>query len=291
MGLSGKETLLAAVAQMDVALGDLSANLGRVERLIENAASEGAELVVLPECCLSGYCFESAEEARPHALPAESEELARLRGLCEHLRISAVLGFLEREGETLYNSAAVLLTIEGTTTLQVYRKTHLPVLGVDRYAMRGDVLRPFAAEGYGLGTLVCYDLRFPEAARLLMLQGVELLALPTNWPEGAETSPDFITRARAWENRIWLLAANRIGVERGNRFLGRSQIVSPAGRVVAEAGPEEEVLLLHNLDLREARGKRIVIRPGAWEMDPVGDRRPDLYSAMLAERLESHHAQ
>lgn len=291
MGLSGKETLRAAVAQMDVALGDLSANLGRVERLVEKAAREGAELVVLPECCLSGYCFDCTEESLPHALTADSKELARLRRLCERLQISAVLGFLEREGEALYNSAAVLLTIEGTTTLQVYRKTHLPVLGVDRYVLRGSALLPFAADGYRLGTLVCYDLRFPEAARLLMLKGAEVLALPTNWPEGAETSPDFITRARAWENRVWLLAANRIGVERGNRFLGRSQIVSPAGQVVSEAGPEEEALLLHNLDLREARSKRIVIRPGTWEMDPVGDRRPDLYSAMLAERLESRHVE
>lgn len=289
--MSDRQTLIAAVAQMDVALGDLITNLRRVERLVEDAAREGAELVVLPECCLSGYCFESAEEALPHALSAESQELERLRGLCERLRISAVLGFLEREGAILYNSAAVLLTIAGTTALQVYRKTHLPVLGVDRYATRGHALQPFTAEGFSLGTLVCYDLRFPEAARLLMLQSAEVLALPTNWPEGAETSPDFITRARAWENRIWLLAANRIGVERGIRFLGRSQIVSPAGQVVAEAGSEEEALLLHNLDLREARGKRIVIRPGAWEMDPVGDRRPDLYSAMLAAPLESRYAQ
>ena len=113
------------------------------------------------------------------------------------------------------------------------------------------------------------------------LAGADVIVLPTNWPEGAESSPDFLTRARAWENRVYVLAANRVGIERGRRFIGRSQIVAPTGVILCEAGPEEETILYADLDLSIARQKRIVIEPGEWELDTFSGRRPDLYGRLV----------
>jgi predicted amidohydrolase len=132
--------------------------------------------------------------------------------------------------------------------------------------------------------LICYDIRFPEAARVLALKGAEVIALPTNWPEGAESSPEFITRTRAWENRVFIVAANRVGVERGRKFIGRSQIVSPNGEIMVEAGPDEETIIYADLDLSLARQKRIVIEPGEWELDITGGRRPELYGELVKQK-------
>jgi predicted amidohydrolase len=128
--------------------------------------------------------------------------------------------------------------------------------------------------------LVCYDLRFPEPIRILALAGAQLVALPTNWPDSAVIYPQHLARTRAAENGIFLAAANRIGEERGTRFLGHSLIVDPDGRVLAEADGTEERLLLAEIDLERAAEKRRVFRPGEYELDLFGDRRPELYGRL-----------
>lgn len=268
--------LRAAAVQMDIEIGDNAGNLARVLERLDAAAKHGAQLVVFPECALSGYCFGSLEEARPYAERPSggfAEEFARL---CQNRGVTGVLGFLEQEG-SCFNSA-LLATAQGARGR--YRKTHLPTLGVDRFVTPGGELRVFDAPFGRLGILICYDIRFPEAARVLGLQGADVIALPTNWPEGAESAPDFITRARAWENRVYVVAANRVGMERGRRFIGRSQIVAPTGEILCEAGGAEETILYADLDLSLCRRKRIVIEPGEWELDITGDRRPELYSEL-----------
>jgi predicted amidohydrolase len=268
-------TIRAAAVQMDVKLGDNAGNLACVLAKLEEAAANGAKLVVFPECALSGYCFESLKEARRHA--EEWDRIAAgMTHICEYNEITAIAGILEKDRGITYNTAVITSAGDWDN----YRKTHLPTLGVDRFVTQGNALKVFDAPFGKLGVLICYDIRFPEAARCLALQGADLIALPTNWPEGAESSPDFITRARAWENRVFLVAANRVGVERGRRFIGRSQIVAPSGQILCEAGPEEETILYADLDLAQARQKRIVLEPGAWELDPIGDRRPELYGAL-----------
>jgi len=261
---------------MDIAIGENAVNRARILSKLDEAADNGANLVVFPECAFSGYCFETLDDAfpfseTPEAFAPEFVERCRKRG------VTGVVGFLERAGSALYNSA-LLATPEGRWF--VYRKTHLPTLGVDRFTTPGDSLPVFPTPFGTLGVLICYDVRFSEAVRALALQKAEVIALPTNWPKGAESSPDFITRARAWENRIFVVAANRVGVERGRPFIGRSQIVAPSGEVLIEASGTDEVILYADLDLDQARQKRIVNEPGAWELDITGDRRPELYSIL-----------
>src|SRR5262249_23587163 len=154
--------------------------------------------------------------------------------------VHAVVGLLESEGETIYNSAFVAGP-EGLVAN--YRKCHLPILGIDRHATPGDALDVLDLPFARIGLLICYDLRFPEPTRLLTLRGMDVLILPTNWPEGAESSPDFLTRARSWENRIYVAACNRVGVENGVRFIGRSQIVTPTAKILQEASGNAETIL------------------------------------------------
>jgi predicted amidohydrolase len=179
---------------------------------------------------------------------------------------------------------AAILAGAGRPGSCFYAKTHLPILGVDRFVSPGGHLSVWDTPYGKVGPLICYDIRFPEAARCLGLMGADIIALPTNWPEGAESSPDFLTRARAWENRVYILAANRVGVERGRRFIGRSQIVAPSGEILQEAGADEEKILYADLDLTQARQKRIVIEPGEWELDTFGGRRPELYGKLTEKR-------
>ena len=268
----------AAVVQMDVRLGDLSGNHARALERLEEAAENGAQFVVLPECANSGYCFDSLEEALPYAERSEAPSLLKFAERCGELGVTGILGFLERDGGEAYNSAAFAAPGE---PLSIYRKTHLPTLGIDRFASRGAALPVFEAPFGRVGILICYDVRFPEAARAVGLNGADVIAVPTNWPVGAESAPDFITRARAWESRAFLTAANRVGVERGRRFIGRSQIASPGGEIVCEAGGEEETILYADLDLSQARRKAIVHEPGEWELDITNDRRPDLYGDLV----------
>ncbi len=187
---------------------------------------------------------------------------------------------LERDGDLLYNSA-VLVGPDGL--VGSYRKTHLPFLGVDRFTAPGDELPVYDTPLGRIGLEICYDLRFPEATRTLALKGAEIVAHPTNFPLAARVQTELITVARAAENRIFLLTANRVGKERRGEFCGWSQIVDPYGRRLAEAGETEEALLLAEIDVEQARDKDYVI-PGEYELYLFGDRRPELYGALVEER-------
>ena len=132
-------------------------------------------------------------------------------------------------------------------------------------------------------------MRFPEAARALTLRGADVIVVPTNWPEGAESSPEFLTRARAWENRVYVAACNRVGEERGARFIGRSQIISPDGQFLAQADGTSETMLVAEIDPALARRKRIVIQPGEFELDPIGGRRPELYGDLTIPLIAVPH--
>ena len=166
---------------------------------------------------------------------------------------------------------------------RLYRKTHLPFLGIDRFVVAGDELPVFDTPIGRIGIEICYDLRFPEATRALALAGAEIVVLPTNWPLAASANAELLTVARAFENRIYLLVSNRVGRERSAEFCGRSQIVDPAGTRIAETDATSEALLVADVDVAWARDKSIVPAPGEYEMHLFDHRRPDLYGALIEE--------
>ena len=273
-------TIRVAACQIDPAIGEVERNLERIGTAVGEAATAGARLAILPEAAITGYAFDSVDEALPIARQATAIGPGRLAAMAAEHGITIVCGTLDAEGNEVYN-AAHLVTAGGRHL--VYRKMHLPYLGIDRFATPGPE-PPFVVEvdGLRIGILICYDLRFPEAARVCALEGADLICLPTNWPVGVEFHPDLFAPARAAENHCYLLAADRVGTERGTTFLGRSVFVDPDGRRVGIASDTDEELLLGEVDVAAARATHVRRRPGEHEWDTIADRRPGLY-ARLAE--------
>ncbi len=274
---SRQSAFKVAIVQMKPVFADRGANLKFVLSKLQQASKEGAALAVFPECALSGYVFDASEEAMLHANTIPGVATDTISAACERLNLYAIIGMLEKEGTDLYNSA-VVVGPEGIAAK--YRKCHLPYVGLDRFTKAGNELcvveLPFAK----VGVLICYDLRFPEAVRSLALQGADVLVLPTNWPSGSENNPDFLTRARAVENRIFVIACDRVGGEQGAEFIGRSQAVAPNGAVLAEANGTSQTVLYVEIDPDLARKKRTINIPGVYEFDSIADRRPELYGEL-----------
>jgi predicted amidohydrolase len=164
-----------------------------------------------------------------------------------------------------------------------YRKIHLPGLGIDRFVTPGDKPFPlFETSQVRIGVSICYDVSFPESGRILKLKGAQLYAIPTNWPLGSD-SAGYTPQVRATENHFHVVAADRVGEERGFRFCGRSKIADFTGALLAEGGDTEETILYAEVDLAAADANRVVRVAGQWEFDRIADRRPEMYG-MIAER-------
>ncbi len=280
-------TLWKIVAvQIDCCLGDVPANLRAIRAGLRDAARLGARLAVFPECALTGYCFESRAEAQPFAEPAPGPSIDVIAKDCRELDLWAVVGMLERDDAgSLFNACALAGPAGFVAT---YRKIHLPYLGVDRFTTPGD--RPFAVhdlDGLRVGMHVCYDGSFPESARVLTLLGADLLVLPTNWPTGAEPTIRHLTAARALENHVYYAACNRVGAERGFRFIGQSRIIDCNGELLATAGADAPEIVMAEIDPAVARAKRLVKIPGKYELDRVAHRRPEMYRPLTEARRPS----
>jgi predicted amidohydrolase len=271
-----------AAVQMIIKILDKPHNLARVIAKMEEAARAGAKLAVFPECALTGYCFSSREEAWPLAEAVPGPATEKLAAAALSLDCVAIVGLLERAGGELYNSAAV---VDASGILGTYRKMHLPCLGIDWFNAVGDKPFPVYATKHGkIGVNICFDCSIPEAARVLKLKGAQLLAIPTNWPVPSD-SWEHTPKVRATENHMHVIAADRVGEERGFRFSGHSQIVDFLGKVHGEAGETEETILYAELDLAAADQNRVVRVPGKWEFDRIAQRRPEMY-ATIVERAE-----
>jgi predicted amidohydrolase len=273
-----------AAVQIDCRLGDVPFNLRAVRAGLRDAAGLGAQMAVFPECVLTGYCFESRAEAQPFAEPAPGRSVDAVAADCRELGIWAVVGMLERDDAIggLFNACALVGPAGFVAT---YRKIHLPYLGVDRFTTPGD--RPFAVHDLGglrVGMHICYDGGFPESARVLTVLGADLLVLPTNWPTGAAPAIIHLAAARALENHVYYAACNRVGDERGFRFIGQSRIIDCNGELLATAGADAPEIVMAAIDPAVARNKRLVKIPGKYELDRVGDRRPEMYRPLCEPR-------
>jgi len=277
-------TVTVAACQIDPQIGEVDRNLERISRAVTDAASAGARVVVLPEAAVTGYAFASLSEALPVARRADAVADRVLASLAETHRVTIVCGTLEPTAQEIYN-AALVHTPDGRHYR--YRKMHLPFLGVDRFTTPGpDAPRVFEVGDLRIGVLICYDLRFPEAARMCALEGADLIVLPTNWPVGVDFHPDLFAPARAAENHCYLLAADRVGMERGTTFMGRSVLVDPDGAFLAKASDTDEELLIGEVDPEVARATHVRRRPGEHEWDTIADRRPGLYGRLTAPGLD-----
>jgi len=271
-------TTKIACAQFDFKIGDLSANRSKIIDNIKLAADQSAEMVIFPECALTGYCYESLAEAAPAAESATGPTAAAIANACRQANIYAVYGYIEKDGGQYYNAARV---IGPDGPVGNYRKVHLPFLGVDRFLAPGD--RQFEVFDLPFGRVginICYDASFPESARALKLLGADLIVLPTNWPTGAWRTAEFLVNARANENHVNFVAVDRVGTERGWHFIGRSKIIDFNGDTLIEGGADAEALLTADLDISAAGNNKVINVPGKYEMDRIADRRPEFYGSL-----------
>lgn len=264
--------------QTDVVLGDVQANLKTMASRIKQETEAGSRLIVFPECFITGYCFNSLEEGLAYGEPVDGAATAFATELCAEYDCHTVFGMLERDGDRLFNTAAL---VGPNGLIGSYRKVHLPYLGIDRFTTYGD--RPFTvfeAGGVRIGMLICYDGGFPESVRVLSLLGADLVLLPTNWPPGAENIAEFVSNTRAIENGIYFAAVDRVGHERGFSFIGRSRICDPTGTTLDSADHTDEAVVRATIDVEKARRKTVVRVPGQHLIDRLADRRPEMYGPL-----------
>lgn len=271
-----------ACVQMDVMYGDREGNTRRIVEHLRQLQLQGVEIAVFPECAIGGYCVSEKEQCEDIGITRDSDIISQIQSAVDSSGIIAIFGFAESAGSgTFYNTAALLTPDEAP---RFYRKTHLPELGYDRFVSLGDELPVFDTKFGKVGILICFDVRFPEASRILAMKGADAIFLPTNWPRGADISAEVLAIARAAENKVAVATCNRVGSENGFSFIGKSKIISAMGAVLASAGDQEEVLIA-DVDFLESRNKRNVTIPGKHETTIFESRRPELYESILVHTV------
>ncbi|NVM22200.1 MAG: carbon-nitrogen family hydrolase [Desulfobacterales bacterium] len=253
----------AGIIQFDVHVGDLEWNLEMVKKRIVSLAGQGVRLVLLPEMWSIGFANEHLNRFC-QTTPTVLQELSMV-SRNQHLTI---IGSLPEEGATgVYNTAYVVDT-DGSVAA-TYRKVHLfSPTGEDRYFKPGR--KPVVCQtSLGpIGLMICYDLRFPELCRSLALQGAKMVAVMAQWPAERAIHWKVLLKARAIENQLFVLGANRCGADGDFVYAGHSRIISPSGEALARAGKRPAALSAAiDLNLVEQTRKRI---PCLQERMPEG---------------------
>lgn len=277
-----KATVHVAAVQMDLAWLEPEKNVRRMGELAIRASQEQAtDLVVFPELANTGYVTQRSRDfGRKYAEQADTipgyttEELGRVaadRGL--HIAVGVCQRHPTIPG-TLYN-AAVLIGPAGEL-IGVHHKVHIP--GEEKhYFYPGNTVGVHRTDLGTIGLMVCYDLRFPELARLMALQGAEMLIAVYNGPRRPRDIArrfEFTAAMRAQENQCYVVACNRTGSDGEVQFAGCSAIAAPTGDVLAVAGEGEEVL-------RATFSRDLLLEERAFHTN-FRDRRPDLYGPLCA---------
>jgi N-carbamoylputrescine amidase len=277
---------------------DVAANLARAERHVRAAVRRGAAIVCLPELFRSLY-FCQAEDHDNFALaePVPGPTTAALGALARELGVVIVASIFERRAAGVYHNTAAVLGADGAL-VGTYRKMHIPddPLYYEKfYFTPGDLgFRAWTTPQGRIGTLICWDQWYPEAARLTALQGAEIIFYPTaiGW-HPSEKAEHGAAQHEAWEtvqrghaiaNGVFVAVPNRVGHERlvggaGIEFWGQSFVVDPAGRVLARASVDREEVLVVACDLGAVETART-----HWPF--LRDRRVDAYGEITRRLLD-----
>jgi len=252
----------------------------RTARLLRDAAARGATLAVLPELSTISYDFRVRADVEAHAEPLGGPSVTAWEAVARETGMHVVAGWPERAGRLLYNSAAV---IAPTGVLGVYRKAHLFDHERGIFTPGDNGLPVWDIPAGRMGVLICYDLRFAEAVRVLLLRGAQVLCVPTTWTDRGKPDPydargwcgaNYLAAGHAYANRMWVACADRAGLDGRVRTLGCSAIFAPSGMVVAGPAPHAtEEVMVADIDVEALDGRRVTP-----SMDLLGDRRPDLYA-------------
>jgi predicted amidohydrolase len=260
----------AAAIQFEPVLFEKDSNIQRLLALTEQAAEYGARLIVHPEMATIGYCWQSREEIAPYVEPAPGPTTEFFGNVAARYNCFIVVGLAEVAPASgiFYNSAAL---IGPNGLVGVYRKTHA-YISEPKWAKDGDLGIPvFDTEIGRIAINICQDASFLEPARMAALQGADVVCFPTNWL--LEKSPAPVWIARAYENTVSFVAANRYGCERGVQFSGGSCVINALGEVqdFVDTG---DGIAYGIVDPRQSRDVRVFDDP---ETAKFSTRNPEFY--------------
>jgi deaminated glutathione amidase len=279
--ISGKEKPVRVAAVQLTSTADRERNHATADRLTRAAAAAGAELVVLPE---KWPVLGTPEQTAAGAEPLDGAALSWARGAARELGIDLVAGSIAEHVPDADRGANTSVHVgpDGEDRA-VYRKIHMFDVEVGGRTYReseqespGDeIVTSELADGNGLGLTICYDLRFPELARILAVRGAKVLTVPAAFTETTTRDHwEVLLRARAIEDQCFVVAANQVGEPApGLRTGGRSMIVNPWGLVLSQA-PDFETFILADLDFERLRGIRTKL-PSLANRQPGAYRWPD----------------
>lgn len=220
---------------------DVAGNLERLRQQAEQAAAQGARLLVCPEMFLTGYDIGRDAVSRL-AEPADGDSAQAVAAIARQQGLAIVYGYPEQGVDGACYNSVQLIDAQGSR-LGNYRKTHLfGVLDRSLFSPGGDHFPVVELEGWKLGLLICYDVEFPENTRRLALAGAELIVVPTANMVPYDFVCQFTVRVRAQENQCYLVYANYCGAEGDIHYCGQSSIIGPDGAVLALAGEDESQL-------------------------------------------------
>jgi predicted amidohydrolase len=260
------------VVQFHAKLGQPDENARQVRRQIENAASQGCRLVLFPEMTDTGYEMETIKKLAP--CWEANQFLVTLKEAARANDIYVVSGLSERSGDDVFN-AVVALNPSGEVVGH-YRKIHLftgaPIYE-DRYLKAGSDAMLFQADDLLCGVMVCYDLRFPELARLYAINGVQLLLIASAFPFPRLYHWETLVAARAIENQTFVAAANRVGQDGAVTFCGSSQILDPFGTKLSSCREAGEDLIVADITAQGIADIRS-------SFNTLRDRRPEIYKGI-----------
>jgi len=268
---------------------DTDKNVSNAEKLVRQAASKGAQIILIQELFESQYfCMDQKEELFELSKPFDNHPtIKKFSELAKELKVVLPVSFFEKANRAHYNSVAIV-DADGSI-LGKYRKSHIPDgPGYQEkfYFNPGDTgFKVWNTKYAKIGVGICWDQWFPEAARSMVLSGAELLLYPT--AIGGEPEDDGFDSSDMWQramighsasNQIPVIASNRIGTEKGidieNYFYGRSFVTNHVGDKIAEGSRDKEEVLIGKINLSEAETLRNV-----WGV--FRDRRPELYKGLL----------
>jgi predicted amidohydrolase len=272
--------LRAGYFQFRPEFGHTAKNLNKVIHTLKNA---DADLIVLPELAFTGYYFKNRHEVKYLAEdPKDSSIVKSLTALCRHKKFHIVTGFAEKARDKYFNSA---LLIGPKGLIHTYRKIHLFNLE-NKWFDPGDTpLSVQNVKSCKTGMMICFDWIFPEVARILALQGADIICHPSN------LVLDYCQQAmltRCLENSVFAITCNRYGGDIRPQgeilFTGKSQMAAPKGILLKRAPSQKEQLFITGIDFREARNKHMTPMN-----DLMKDRRPLFYQSLVSKKQMNQH--
>lgn len=222
----------AAAVQFNIKLADIDANVAHVRETLYRLHGEGVQLAVLPEMWSCGFAYKELNDLAKRT----SEVVEEMGRLSVEYGMVLVGSLPEPDGDKVCNTAYVM---DKGRLAGKYRKIHLfSLMNEDRAFTGGDSWLVADTSIGRIGVFICYDLRFPELARRLAVEGADILVVPGEWPKPREEHWRTLLRARAIENQLFVVAANCCGVMGKLDFFGSSMIIGPKGEILAEGGYE-----------------------------------------------------